>query len=120
VAGACVALVHDDPQFAEQAAIALRGSGYDVAVYPDSMAALNAIEATQKLDVLITRVSFPEGRPNGISLALVLRNKYPVLKVVFVAQASYEEYTEGIGELVPQPVDVPRLIKATDQALSVS
>ena len=117
-----VALVHDVPEFADAAATALRSSGCDVVLYTDSMTALNGIEAAQTaqtINVLVTRVSFPEGKPNGVSLALVLRNKYPDLKVVFVAQAEQETYTEGIGELVPHPVNLQHLIEAVERSVAV-
>jgi hypothetical protein len=65
----------------------------------------------------LTRVTFPEGRPHGVSLALVLRRKYPGLRVVFTGRVNRIEHTEGIGELVPHPVDLERLVAAVAQAV---
>jgi hypothetical protein len=70
------------------------------------------------IDALVTRVTFPEGKPHGVSLALVLRAKYPNLKVVFAARAERIEHTEGIGELVPHPVDLKRLVEAVERAIT--
>ena len=113
---ASVAIVHNDPTFLEIAAVALRDAGHDVVAFDDSMTALNEINAAGHFEVLITRVSFPEGKPNGASLALVLRTKYPRLKAIFAARAEWQTYIEGIGELIPHPVDLPKLVETVTRA----
>jgi DNA-binding NarL/FixJ family response regulator len=80
------------------------------------MDAMNGIEAGQHVDILVTRVGFPEGRPNGVSLAMVLRAKFPALKVVFAARSEREQHTEDIGELIPHPVDLQELVAAVKRA----
>jgi hypothetical protein len=92
-------------------------AGFDVIAFPDPIVALNAIEAGQHIDALVTRVTFPEGKPHGVSLALLLRTKYPGLGVVFAARAERIEHTEGIGELVPHPVDLTQLVEAVERAI---
>ena len=42
------------------------------------MTALSALENADRADVLITRLTFPPGNPNGVSLALMARAKRPV------------------------------------------
>ena len=106
-----VAVIHNDPVFLEAATAALRDAGHDVVAFADPIVALEAIEEDEQLEALITRVTFPEGKPNGVSLALMARTKRPGLKVVFAAQAQWEEHTEGIGELIPHPVDLPKLVE---------
>jgi hypothetical protein len=78
---ASVLIVHDDPVFLDTAAAAL-----------------------------VTRVTFREGTPNGVSLALVAKAKRPYLNVVFAAKAERQMFTEGIGELIPHPVDLTKLV----------
>jgi DNA-binding NtrC family response regulator len=112
-----VAIVHDEPAFLARAADALRHAGFEAVVFADPIEALNGIEAGQLIDVLVTRVTFPEGMPHGVSLALMLQTKYPTLKVVFVARSERREYTEGIGELVPHPVDLEELVEAVERAV---
>ena len=92
--------------------MALRAAGCAVVSYSDSMIALNDIESCDHIDVMVTRVTFSPGKPNGISLTLVLRTQYPALKVMFVAQAEHEKHIDGIGELIPAPVDAEKLIQA--------
>ena len=107
-----VAIVHNDPRFQRAASVALRNAGCDVVSYISPMTALDEIEAGQHSDVLVTRVTFPAGEPNGASLALVLRTKYPGLKVVFAARAEQERHVKGIGELIPHPVNLEKLVEA--------
>ena len=117
---ACIAIVHDEPTFLDQAAAALRRAAFEVVAFADPMVALDRIEAGQCIDVVVTRVTFPEGKPNGVSLALVLRTKYSGLKVVFAARAEQIEHTEGIGELVPHPVDLEKLVEAVERAMGAN
>jgi DNA-binding NtrC family response regulator len=74
---ASVVIVHDDPVFLDTAAAALRNAGHEVATFDDPMTALSELEAATSVEVLVTRVTFPEGTPNGISLALVKKRSAP-------------------------------------------
>jgi DNA-binding NtrC family response regulator len=112
-----VAIVHDNPVFLERAAAALRRADFDVVAFADPIVALDGIEAGQRIDVLVTRLTFADGRPHGVSLALVLRARHPGLRVVFAARANRIEHAEGIGELVPHPVDLTRLVQAVERAV---
>ena len=70
-----IVLAHDDPEFVHNTVTALRGASYDVVAFADSMSALVGLEAAQRVEVLITRVLFPEGQPNCVSLGLMARLK---------------------------------------------
>ena len=50
-------------------------AGYDIKVFRGSMEAIEALEAAERIQLLITRVSFPEGTPNGVSLARMAKVK---------------------------------------------
>jgi DNA-binding NtrC family response regulator len=91
---ASVIIAHDDSEFVDTMVTALRLAGLDVLGFASSMSALEALEAAQRIEVLITRVRFPEGQQNGISLALMARMKRPAIKVLFVAAPD----TEGVGQ----------------------
>jgi DNA-binding NtrC family response regulator len=111
-------LVHDDPSFIEEAAAALRTAGHDVATFIEPMEALNALEAAQRFEILITRVRFAPGKPNGVSLAQMAQAKQSRIKVLFTVAPENIEYTEGIGEFVAAPIDIPQLVTMVTKLVS--
>jgi len=70
------------------------------------MDALVALESAPAVELLITRVQFPAGQPNGVSLAQVARLRHSGLKVLFVAHPQTEPHTERLGEFMPKCVTV--------------
>ena len=113
-----IVLAHDDPEFVHNTVPALRAAGYDVIAFADSMSALNALEAAHRVEVLITRVLFPEGQPNGVSLGLMARLKRPGVKVLFIARPDTQEHTEGIGEFLPSPVTAFEILETVRKMLA--
>ncbi len=83
---ASIVVVHDDPQFIELSVSALLDAGHDVRAFFSSMAAISVLEAPEQLELLVSRVVFPEGQPNGVSLARMARVKRPGVKILFVAR----------------------------------
>jgi DNA-binding NtrC family response regulator len=100
-----IVVVHNDPEFTERTVAALVAAGHDVRAFTDTMSALKALERAQRVEVLVTRVVFPPGQPNGVSLALMAKLKRPGMKVLFAAQHETREHTEGLGEFLPAPAD---------------
>ena len=80
-----VVVVHDEPDFIDRTVGALRAAGHDVMAFSSSMSAIDALEHAQQIEVLVTRVIFPDGQPNGVSLALMTRVKKPGVKILFAA-----------------------------------
>ena len=112
-----IIFVHDDPEFTGEAAAALRLAGHKVVTFREPIEALSALE-TEYFDILVTRVRFPIGRPNGVALARMARMRRPSIKVVFTAAAENAEYTEGLGETVTAPIDIPELVATVASAAS--
>lgn len=115
-----VVLVHDDPRFVREATAALRAATIEVAAFTDPLAALNAVEAAQTVELLVTRVRFPLGKPNGVSLVRVARNKRPDMKALFLSLPEYAERVmgEGLGACMVAPVQVPDLVAAVRRLLT--
>jgi DNA-binding NtrC family response regulator len=107
-----IVLVHDNANFRERAAGFLHRAGFSIVSFTNPMAAMAAIEATDGYDTLITKVNFLGDWPNRISLALMLRMRHPGINVVFVGRAERETHTQGIGMLIPHPVNLTRLAEA--------
>jgi hypothetical protein len=62
----------------------LLADGIDAVALPNSMAALDALEASRKIELLVTCPEFPGGPPNGIALARMARLKRPEVTILFV------------------------------------
>jgi DNA-binding NtrC family response regulator len=100
-----ILVVHDGPGLTERTAAALVTAGHEVSAVTSSMSAIEALEDARQIEVLVTRVTFPEGQPNGVALALMARVKKPGLKVLFVALPEMQKHTEGVGEFLAAPAD---------------
>jgi DNA-binding LytR/AlgR family response regulator len=83
------------------------------------MKALDAIEASSRVRVLVTRVMFGSSKPNGVALARMIRVKRPGTKVVFVAREEYAPQAEGLGVFLPRPLN-PFIFVATVGRLLVA
>jgi DNA-binding NtrC family response regulator len=113
-----IVVAHDEAEFVENTVAALQDAGYDVAAFGDSMSALAALEAAQRVEVLITPVVLPEGRPNGVALARMARMKRPGIKVLFVARPDTQAHTEGVGEFLPAGVTASEIVETVRKMLA--
>lgn len=112
-----IVLVHDDPEFSECVATAMQAAGYDIKVFTGSMKAIEALEAAERIELLITRVSFPNGTPNGVSLARMAKMKKRGIRVLFIARDENREHTEGVGEFLPVPITGPEVLATVRRML---
>jgi CheY-like chemotaxis protein len=113
-----IVVVHDEPDFIERTVSALRDAGHDVVAFNSSMSAIDALERAQQIEVLVTRVNFPDGQPNGVSLALMTKVKKPGVKILFAALPETQKYTEGVGEFLPAPVDPADIVARVGSMLA--
>jgi DNA-binding NtrC family response regulator len=112
-----VVVVHDEPDFIDRVVGALRRADLDVAAMADPLAALDALEASDRIEVLVTRVQFGPGKPNGVTLARMARTKRPGIRILFTARAEFEEYADGLGEFMAAPINVPDVVAAVERLL---
>lgn len=112
-----IVVVHDDEDFTGSLVAALQAAGHDVAVFKDPLLAHDALEAAQRVEVLITRVEFPPGRSNGLSLARMTRVRRPGVKVLFVASDEYRSDVEGLGAFLPLSTSVQGVAALVEQML---
>jgi DNA-binding NtrC family response regulator len=113
-----IVVVHDDPEFRETATTALEAAGHEVRAFSDSMSAIEAFEAVESVELLITRTVFPAGTPNGVSLARMARMKKPKLRVLFAARDENRAHTEGVGEFLAVPVTGAKVVAAVERMLA--
>lgn len=113
-----IVVVHDDPDFRTELARILRDNGFEVAEFPDSLAALAALEQSRRTELLITRIRFRLGIPHGISLALMAHSRRHVSRILFVALPEYRGLADGIGEFLEWPVAASTVAKAAKRIIS--
>ena len=77
---AAVLVVHNERNVRELVELSLRAAFLEVPGFDDPIKALDAMEASSRVRVLVTRVDFGPGKPNGIALARMVRVKPPALR----------------------------------------
>jgi hypothetical protein len=68
VTGLRILVVDDDPAFGDATARVLRAAGFKVFLAPDHRVALEDLESTRPIDLLITDIVMPD-RVNGVALS---------------------------------------------------
>jgi DNA-binding NtrC family response regulator len=112
-------VIHDEQETREVAVSALRAAGFEAIGFEDPMAALDAFDADCRILVVVTRVVFPPGKPNGVAIARMVRNQRPSTAVVFVARCENAKHTEGLGAFVPMPLEPRVLVETVKRLLPV-
>jgi DNA-binding NtrC family response regulator len=115
-----VVLAHSDIVFLRSCEFALSNAGCFVEALDNSMSALNRLEQSEHFDVLVTRTQFPKGQPNGLSIALIAKQKKLGVKIVVTSVPELAEYTEGLGIVLQAPVSPAEVVKAVRQAMADS
>ena len=115
-----IVVVHDDDSFLSYVVRALQSAGYDVAGFLETTAALCALEAAERIEILITRVAFPEGMPHGVALARMARTKRRGVKILFIARPEMIEHAEGVGEILVMPVTAEAVLAKVSEMLAQS
>src|SRR5712691_36917 len=110
-----ILVVDDDLVFGEAAASVLRVAGLEVLLAPDYRLALEDLESTRPLDLLITDIVMPE-RVNGVALS---RMRRPALKVIYLTAYDIPGIEdEAIGLVLRKPIDGDRLLSEVKRVLA--
>ena len=115
-----IVVVLNEPGIAEEAASALRAQGHDSLALADPMTALELLERAERLELLVTCLNFPPGKPNGIALGRMARLKRPSIRVLFVGPADLEEHAAGLGTFLTSPVTVPQVVEGVLRMLDTA
>ena len=113
-----ILLVDDDQICGDATARVLRAAGFEVYLAPDHRLALEDLESTRPIDLLITDIVMPE-RVNGIALSRMAQMRRPGLKVIYLTGydiPGVEE--EGVGTLLRKPVDEGQLLAEVSRMLT--
>jgi hypothetical protein len=101
-----VVVVLDDLAFANQTVVLLAAQNYEAVAMPGPIAALDALQRPDRIEVLITCTDHGDGKPNGVSLALMARSKRRDGRVIFVGAHDDAHHTEGLVTFLPSPTTV--------------
>jgi CheY-like chemotaxis protein len=115
-----ILLVDDDLAFGDAIARVLRAAGFEVFPAPDYRLALEELESTRHIDLLITDIVMPD-RVNGVALSRMARMRRPDLKVIYLT--AYEIpglEDETIGPILRKPIDDTCLVEEVRRALATA
>jgi CheY-like chemotaxis protein len=113
-----ILLVEDDLGFGEATAKLLRGAGFEVFLAPDHRLALEDIESSRPIDLMITDIVMPQ-RVNGLALARMARLRRPQLKVIYLT--AYEisgADQEAMGTILRKPIENEQLLAEVKRAIA--
>jgi hypothetical protein len=75
------------------------------------------LESAERIELLITCLHFSAGKPNGIALSRMARIKRPGIKVIFGGSDEWAPHAAGLGEFMPTPVAVSKIVSHAVQLL---
>lgn len=113
-----VVVVLQDSATVDGLTSAFRANGHTVQPFTDPMLALAAVEQAKRMELLITCVQFPSGKPNGRSLALMAQQKRPGIKLIFICEPRQEPHVADLGLCLPSPVDAAKVAALGEQLLA--
>jgi CheY-like chemotaxis protein len=112
-----ILVVDDDEAFRSASATALRGAGYSVDVAPDYRLALQHLESSRALDLLITDIVMPQ-RVNGLALGRMARLRRPDLKIIYMTAYDIPGIAnEALGPVLRKPIELDQMIGEVNRAL---
>ena len=113
-----ILVVDDDQICGDATARVLRAAGFEVSLAPDHRLALEDLESTRPVDLLITDIVMPD-RVNGVALSRMARMRRPELKVIYLtAYDSPGVEDDAIGPVLRKPVDEEQLVAEVRRVLA--
>jgi CheY-like chemotaxis protein len=113
-----ILVVDDDAVFGDAAARVLRAAGFEVSLAPDHRLALEDLESTRPVDLLITDIVMPD-RVNGVALSRMARMRRSELKVIYLTAYDIPGVEdEAAGPVLRKPIDEDRLVAEVRRVLA--
>ena len=118
-----ILLVDDEPQVRAIAAIQLQRLGYNVLQAEDGCEALEVLERSPGVDILVTDIGLPGGM-NGLELAATIRQRTPDMPILYVSGYSEGSTSESAerdkdSQFLAKPYDNLALACAVRRALAM-
>ena len=113
-----ILVVDDDKIYGDATARVLRAAGFEVSLAPDHRLALEDLESTRPVDLLITDIVMPD-RVNGVALSRMARMRRPELKVIYLTAYDIPGVEDdAMGPVLRKPVDEDRLVAEVRRVLA--
>ena len=104
--------------FGDATARMLRAAGFEVSLAPDHRLALEDLESTRPIDLLITDIVMPE-RVNGVALSRMAQMRRPGLKVIYLTGYDIQGMEdEADGPVLRKPIDEEQLVAEVRSVLA--
>ena len=110
-----VLFVEDDPLVREAVVRALEESGFSVLVAEHGEAALKALEAGARPDVVFSDIVMP-GEVSGIDLAGIVRQRYPSLPVVLATGYTEQQAAMPGVRILAKPYAIEKVVALLSEA----
>ena len=111
-------VVDDDAACGDATARVLRAAGFEVLLAPDYRLALEDLESTRPIDLLITDIVMPD-RVNGLALSRMARMRRPELKVIYLTAYDIPGLEdEAAGPVLRKPIDEAQLLAEVTRILT--
>jgi CheY-like chemotaxis protein len=118
VSNARILVVDDDKICGDAIVRVLRAAGFEVSFAPDHRLALENLESTRPIDLLITDIVMPD-RVNGLALSRMARMRRPELKVIYLTAYDIPGLEdEAAGPVLRKPIDDERLLAEVRRVLA--
>jgi hypothetical protein len=114
-----IVVLNQELEFLDAATAELTGAGHDVTAFSDPMIFLEVIEVRVGVDLLITAGAFGGKKPHGISVALMAKQRFNAIKVLFTVGPDLAALASEIGWLVPATVGPRELLTAVQHILTL-
>jgi DNA-binding NtrC family response regulator len=98
--------------------LALESAGHSVTAFLDPSQAWDALISASEVDLLITRVAYPPGKPNGLTLAMLARTRWPTIGVIFTALPENAHFVDAWARFLAIPVNVADLVHIATRILN--
>jgi len=115
-----ILLVFDDTDLLERVRGVLTDLGHETLIFANPTRALDALESSAPVDLLITAIDFGQGQLNGVALGRMAHVNRWAANLLLLGKHELAAEAEGLGEFLAFPVDVQALIGATARLLKPS
>jgi DNA-binding NtrC family response regulator len=113
-----ILLIEDDEELAYALSASLRFAGHLVTVAGGGFSALQILDMSAPIDLLLTALVLPQGQPNGLALARMARLKRPRLAVIFMTGHPDLRKFVLSDKLLLKPIDIQQLLSEITASLA--